>query len=198
MNVRNPLVTMLVVLMISAIMVSVTAIWIYIFRPSAQIVALIVTLLILVPISVFIYFIRKNEKRIESIDKGKKLTEIIVKSDKILRAAAGIYLGCVSIILLWEILIGDWKGVKSILPAVAVVPAIVISVFVPRKYSIYEKGIKLGLRFIEWKEVTKYEWKEGKLEIRFKGLPKKIVVEDKNKEIKRIIEKLLRGEKGEL
>jgi hypothetical protein len=57
----------------------------------------------------------------------------------------------------------------------------------PKKREIYENGIDLGLRFIEWKEVTGYEWKDGFLRLKFKGLPKEMVLKDKDGSVKEIV-----------
>ena len=57
-----------------------------------------------------------------------------------------------------------------------------------RKREIYEKGINLEVRFVEWKEVVGHEWNDGKLEIRFGGIPKKVTIRDRDGEIKRLLE----------
>ena len=58
---------------------------------------------------------------------------------------------------------------------------------------IYEKGIKIGRRFVEWDEVIEHEWKDGLLEMRFKGKPKRIVIVDRDGKIKGIVEKYVYG-----
>jgi len=57
-----------------------------------------------------------------------------------------------------------------------------------RKREIYEKGINLEVRFVEWKEVVGHEWNDGKLEIRFSGIPKKVTIHDRDGEIKGLLE----------
>ena len=57
-----------------------------------------------------------------------------------------------------------------------------------RKREIYEKGINLEVRFVEWKEIIGHEWKDGKLEIRFVGIPKKVTIRDRDGEIERLLE----------
>jgi len=51
-----------------------------------------------------------------------------------------------------------------------------------------EKGMNLEVRFVEWKEIIGHEWKDGKLEIRFGGIPKKLTIRDRDGEIERILE----------
>ena len=57
-----------------------------------------------------------------------------------------------------------------------------------RKREIYEKGINLEVRFVEWKEIVGHEWRGGKLEIRFGGIPKKVTIRDKDRGIERLLE----------
>ena len=57
-----------------------------------------------------------------------------------------------------------------------------------RKREIYEKGINLEVRFVEWKEIIGHEWRDGKLEIRFGGMPKKVTIRDKDRDIERLLE----------
>jgi len=57
-----------------------------------------------------------------------------------------------------------------------------------RKREIYEKGINLEVRFVEWKEIVGHEWRNGKLEIRFGGIPKKVTIRDRDGGIERLLE----------
>jgi len=57
-----------------------------------------------------------------------------------------------------------------------------------RKREIYEKGINLEARFVEWKEIVGHDWKDDKLEIRFGGIPKKVTIRDRDGVIERLLE----------
>ena len=57
-----------------------------------------------------------------------------------------------------------------------------------RKREIYEKGINLEVRFVEWKEIVGHEWRNGKLEVRFGGIPKKVTIRDRDRDIERLLE----------
>ncbi len=74
------------------------------------------------------------------------------------------------------------------LPAIAVIPAVITPSLVPRKCHIYEKGIQIGYSFVKCDKVSEYEWEDGLLKIKFKGIPRKIVIEDKEGKIKKIVE----------
>ncbi|MEA1894213.1 MAG: hypothetical protein U9N36_03230 [Euryarchaeota archaeon] len=60
-----------------------------------------------------------------------------------------------------------------------------------RKREIYEKGINLEVRFVELKEIVGHERRNGKLEIRFGGLPKKVTIRDRDGDIERLLENAL-------
>jgi hypothetical protein len=56
-----------------------------------------------------------------------------------------------------------------------------------RKREIYEKGINLEVRFVEWKEIVGHEWNGGKLEIRFGGIPKEVTIRDRDGDVERLL-----------
>ena len=64
-----------------------------------------------------------------------------------------------------------------------------------RKREIYEKGINLEVRFVEWKEIVGHEWRGGKLEIGFGGIPKKVTIRDKDRSIERLLENARSGKR---
>ncbi len=57
-----------------------------------------------------------------------------------------------------------------------------------RKREIYEKGIDLEVRFVEWEDVVGHEWKDGRLAITFRGIPKKVTIRDRDGDINRLLE----------
>ena len=57
-----------------------------------------------------------------------------------------------------------------------------------RKREIYKKGIDLEVRFVEWEDVVGHEWKDGRLAIMFRGIPKKVTIRDRDEDINRLLE----------
>ncbi len=57
-----------------------------------------------------------------------------------------------------------------------------------RKREIYEKGIDIEVRFVEWTDVVGPEWKDGRLAIMFRGIPKKVTIRDRDGDINRLLE----------
>ncbi|MEA1908388.1 MAG: hypothetical protein U9N43_05090 [Euryarchaeota archaeon] len=57
-----------------------------------------------------------------------------------------------------------------------------------RKHEIYEKGIDLEVRFVEWEDVVGHEWKDDRLAIMFRGIPKKVTIRDRDGDINRLLE----------
>ena len=114
------------------------------------------------------------------MNKGRKLAEVVEKPWKrkeirLFLTGASIYTFSVLTIVLIEVIQGNSKAIDSMLPAIAVIPAVITPSLVPRKHYIYEKGIQIGHRFVKWDEVVGYEWRNGLLEIKFKGIPKKLL-----------------------
>ena len=42
--------------------------------------------------------------------------------------------------------------------------------------------------FVKWGQAAGHEWKDGKLEIRFGGIPKKVTIRDRDRDIERLLE----------
>jgi len=57
-----------------------------------------------------------------------------------------------------------------------------------RSHEIYEKGIDIEVRFVEWADVVGHEWKDGRLAIMFRGIPKKVTIRDRDGDINRLLE----------
>ena len=127
-------------------------------------------------------------KQIDRMDKGKKLA-----------GAAGILEG--KTILVTLVLIGVPAALLFYGSTVAGGPPYLFSLAgvyggvggafsggSMRKREIYEKGINLEVRFVEWKEIVGHDWKDGKLEIRFGGIPKKVTIRDRDGDIERLLE----------
>lgn len=57
-----------------------------------------------------------------------------------------------------------------------------------RKREIYEKGMDLEVCFVKWDDFVGHEWKDGRLEITFRALPKKVTIRDREGEINKLLE----------
>ncbi|MEA1906968.1 MAG: hypothetical protein U9N12_08475 [Euryarchaeota archaeon] len=57
-----------------------------------------------------------------------------------------------------------------------------------RKHEIHEKGIDIEVCFVEWADVVGHEWKDGRLAIMFRGIPKKVTIHDRDGDINRLLE----------
>jgi hypothetical protein len=75
-----------------------------------------------------------------------------------------------------------------LIPLITVLICNVIVFLTPRKYEIYEKGMRYGLVFVGWDEVREIEWKNGVLKIKT-GKIACIRIRDKNGNLKDVIEK---------
>ena len=51
-------------------------------------------------------------------------------------------------------------------------------------------------RFVKWGQAVGHEWKDGKLEVRFGGIPKKVTIRDRDRGIERLLENTHSGKGG--
>ncbi len=188
-----------ILLVVSATIVG-AAIAVSAYAGRFDLVILLIVLLLLLSIFLLTKLRNKVKKRVEDVDKGKKFIESVWswggRDRDMLLLGVGVYILSIAFIILMELLQGDTKIVMNMLPAIATIPAVIISAFVKRRCEIYEKGISLNyIRFIEWKDVADYEWNNGVLKIKLKrGKMREIVVEDKNGEIKKIVKEKVNNE----
>jgi hypothetical protein len=57
-----------------------------------------------------------------------------------------------------------------------------------RTLSIYENGIHVGIRFVEWNEIRGYEWRNGVLILNLYRYPGTLIIDDADGRVKRIVE----------
>ena len=130
--------------------------------------------------------------------KRKKLAKAVEKPQSAKILAIGIFTLIIVVAILIEALRGHSEIAICLLPAVTTMSMLLFSNIKPKVCYFYENGIKIRRRFVEWKDVTKYEWRDDLLEIRFKSKPKRIVVEDRDGKIKEIIGKYVSKDRHQL
>ena len=133
-------------------------------------------------------------RKLESVDKGKKLAEAIENPWMSKQIVAGmvVYICPVVVAIIFgviEVIQGNTKFITNIISVIGILPAI-ITAFSPRKCYIYEDGIQCQLCFIRWDEIKDFEWKNGVLRIRAKGI-RELLLEDKYENIRKIVEKMV-------
>ncbi len=140
---------------------------------------------------------RIKMRKLESVGKGKKLVEAVENPLKSKQIMAGviIYICSVAVAIIFgviEVIQGNTKFITSIIPIIATLPAVITAFLSPRKCYIYENGIQCRVWFIRWDEIKDFEWKNGVLRIKAKGIRRELLLEDKNGEIRKIVEKMVK------
>ncbi len=169
------------------------SIWIF----TSDILFLAVGILLLLSIVLLLISARRIKiRKLESVDRGRKLVEAIENPQKSKQIIAGmvVYICSVAVAIIFgviEAIQGNTKFITSIIPYIGTLPA-VVTAFSPRKCHIYENGIECRLHFIRWDEIKDFEWKNGVLRIKAKGVRRELLLEDKNGEIRKIVEKMVK------
>ena len=139
---------------------------------------------------------RGKIRKLESIDKGRKLAEAIENPWKSKQIVAGMVVYgfavvTIAIIGVIEVIRGNTKFITSIIPVIGTLLSALTIFLSPRKCYIYENGIQYRLRFIRWDEIKDFEWKNGVLKIKAKGV-RELALKDENGNIRKIFEKMVK------
>ena len=188
-NIRTYLVYITVAVLIVGLCV---AIWVFKFN-ILFLAVFFLSVGILLFLSIVLLLIKTKRGKIRELEKGKKLAETVEKPWKSRQIMAGVivYICSVAVAIIFgviEVIQGNTKF--SIIPIIATLPA-VITAFSPKKCYIYENGIQCRVWFIRWDEIKDFEWKNGVLRIRSKGV-KELLLEDEDGNIRKIFEKMVK------
>ncbi len=190
-NIRTYLVYITVAVLIVGLCV---AIWVFKFN-----ILFLAVFFLAVGILLFLSIVLLLTKRgkIRELEKGKKLAETVENPWRSKEIAAGVlvYICAVLVAIIFgviEVIQGNTKFITSIIPIIATLPAVITAFLSPRKCYIYENGIEWRSWFIKWDEIKDFEWKNGVLRIKAKGIRRELLLEDKNGDIRKIVEKMVK------
>ena len=190
-NTRTYLVYITVAVLIVGLCV---AIWVFKFN-----ILFLAVFFLAVGILLFLSIVLLLTKRgkIRELEKGKKLAETVEKPWKSRQIMAGVivYICAVLVAIIFgviEVIQGNTKFITRIIPIIGTLPAVITAFLSPRKCYIYENGIQCRVWFIKWDEIKDFEWKNGVLRIKAKGIRRELLLEDKNGDIRKIVEKMVK------
>jgi hypothetical protein len=151
------------------------------------------TLLGLLVIAIaFFYFIQRSKLESERVEKGEKLLELkaSMSDDRSFRHA--LLLLFVLFLIAIGITILSWLSGKSIELWLIVywfwIPAFIILMFMKRTYEIYEKGIKIMVRFYPWDTFKGYTIKNRQVLIYSRSFwSGRVVLPDEDGKVKKVI-----------
>jgi uncharacterized membrane protein YobD (UPF0266 family) len=131
-----------------------------------------------------------SAKKFEKIEKGKVLIEMEYKPlealPKYFKYAYTFIFGVLIFVIVVNALFGNYAYV--LFPSVVLLSNLII-VLTKVRLTVYERGIRFGLTFVEWCDVKGIEWRNGILSIRTKSRTIRIV--DKNRKIYETVRSLV-------
>ncbi len=192
-NTRTYLVYITVAVLIVGLCV---AIWVFKFN-ILFLAVFFLAVGILLFLSIVLLLIKTKRGKIRELEKGKKLAETVEKPWKSRQIMAGVivYICAVLVAIIFgviEVIQGNTKFITRIIPIIGTLPAVITAFLSPRKCYIYENGIQCRVWFIKWDEIKDFEWKNGVLRIKAKGIRRELLLEDKNGDIRKIVEKMVK------
>ncbi|MDK2782343.1 MAG: hypothetical protein PWR13_1371 [Archaeoglobi archaeon] len=150
------------------------------------------------PGAILVFEIRRQNRKLERMDKGRKILEIkqrgIEAVPKSLRIAA--ILLC--FILVFGIIVNAITGNEVYLPLISVLIADLVIFMSERKYEIYERGMRYGMVFVKWDEIRDVEWKNGILEIKTEKTFGSLRIRDKDGRVRDVVERLRGDREGKV
>jgi len=153
---------------------------------------MLVLLGLLVIAFAFFYVMHRSKLESERVEKGEKLLELkaSMSEDKSFRHA--LLLLFVLFLIAIGITIFNWLGGKSIelwqIVNLFCIPAFIILMFMKRTYEIYEKGIRIMVRFYPWNTFKGYTIKNGQVLIYSRSFwSGKVVLPDEDGRVEKVI-----------
>ncbi|AEA46282.1 hypothetical protein [Archaeoglobus veneficus] len=185
--------TGIAVLIISSVVAAtIAALVVFFSRVSPNKILPAAVILILFSVAVFGAEIYRQKRKLERLDKGRKLAEVryrlIRDASRDLRYAEYFFIGTFAFAFLLYLIA---KLNPVMYASLFFIFALnLITFFKERKYGIYERGIVYGLRFIEWRDVAGYEVEDDYIEIEVRGTPAiKIRIRDEGGVIRNVLKK---------
>jgi uncharacterized membrane protein YobD (UPF0266 family) len=131
--------------------------------------------------------IHRQNKKLEKMDKGRKILEIKQRGMETLPKSLKNAMVLICCIFAFGIIVNVY------LPLISVLIANLVILTSERRYEIYEKGIRYGMVFIKWNEIKEVEWNDGILEIKTGKVLGCIRIRDEDRKVKNIVEKYVNG-----
>lgn len=175
-----------------------TALYVFLYKSSTYTLPVIAVILIGAGGAILVFEIRRQNRKLERMDKGRKILEIkqrgIEAVPKSLRIAA--ILLC--FILVFGIIVNAITGNEVYLPLISVLIADLVIFMSERKYEIYERGMRYGMVFVKWDEIRDVEWKNGILEIKTEKTFGSLRIRDKDGRVRDVVERLRGDREGKV
>jgi uncharacterized membrane protein YobD (UPF0266 family) len=182
-----------VVILTSIIVAVFTCLYVYFYKPPIYTILALAGILAGVGGGIILGFeICRQSRRIEKMDKGKKLLVIEQRSidtlPKDFRYALAIVYFLLVICIIVDAIISNAHQVILFISLLVVYSVIFIT---PRRYEIYERGVRYGMIFVKWEDIKEVKWEDGILRIKADKIVVPIKIKDENGKIRKKIEESL-------
>ncbi len=192
----SPAMAVAVMVAVTVITAAIVAVYVYLYRPPVSTILAFAAILAVMGWSIIILEISRQNRKIEKMDKGRKILEIkrrgIDTMPESLKYAMILVCCCLGFGIVAGAATGDYSTL-FMLTTVLIADLIILAL--PRKVEIYEEGIRDGARFVKWREIERVEMKDRVLEIKPERDFRKIMLRDEDGSLKSVVEKYVRGVK---
>jgi hypothetical protein len=181
----------IVIMILTSMIVAVfTCLYVYFYEPPIYILLTLGGILAGVG-GIILFKIYRHNRRLEKVDKGNKLLVIEQRVIDILPKDFMYALAIVHFLLGICIVAAIILDVHTLIPLVSLLICNVIIFIVPRKYEIYERGIRYGMVFVRWEDIKEIKWEKAILIIKADKISP-IKIRDKDGKIKEMVDNLVR------
>jgi uncharacterized membrane protein YobD (UPF0266 family) len=190
----NPYLAIAIMILGSVIASVLTALYVSLYNLPIYTILALAGSLPVVGGAILGFEIHRQNKKLEKMDKGRKILEIKQRGIEILPKSLKLAMVLICCILAFGIIVNAITGNNVYLPLISVLIANLVIFASERRYEIYEKGIRYGMVFIKWDEIRDVEWDDGILEIKTGKVLGCIRIRDEDGNVKNIVEKYTNGE----
>ena len=135
--------------------------------------------------------IYRQNKKLEKIDKGRKILEIEQRVIESLPRDFRYALAVIYIILGICIIMAITSNTFALIPLISLLIVNLVILIAPRRFEIYERGVRYGMIFVKWEDIKEVKWENGILRIKADKIVAPIKIKDENWKIRKIIEESL-------
>jgi len=180
-----------IIILTSMIVAVFTCLYVYFYKPPIYTILVLAGILAGVGGGIILGFeIYRQNRRIEEMDKGKKLLVIEQRSIDTLPRDFKYALAIVYFLLVICIIVDAiTSNAHQLILFISLLVVYSVIFIAPRRYEIYERGVRYGMIFVKWEDIKEVKWEYGILRIKADKVVAPIKIRDKDGKIKKIIEK---------
>ncbi len=190
MKASNP---QIVVVLTTVVVATLTAMCIFLYNLSIWILLAAGAASFTAGVMILALEIRRQNKKLESLYKGRKILEIGQRGYETLPKSLRRAMYAILCMLTLIAIISAVERDAIVLLIITVILANLVIFGTTRKYEIYERGIRYGMIFVEWSEIEKIDVEDGTLKLKT-SRSIEIRIRDEDGGVRTVIERYWLGE----